>query len=172
MSDNLVQSVDQKICERWHFTISELSREFPPILCSVLYKIITVKHLFFIVTCHDSHNQILYQHHKITHQSAFIIMGTHYFIHEFVWDSTVSTPSGYGLNGRRDAVQIPVGTRFSPFHTGSGVHSASYTMGISGFFPRDKTAWAWNWPSPATSVEVKNTWIYTSTPHRSSWCCA
>jgi hypothetical protein len=29
--DDLVQSVDQKICETWHFTISELSREFPQI---------------------------------------------------------------------------------------------------------------------------------------------
>jgi hypothetical protein len=29
MSDDLVQSVDQIICERWRFTISELSCEFP-----------------------------------------------------------------------------------------------------------------------------------------------
>jgi hypothetical protein len=29
VSDELVQSVDQTICERWHFTISELSCEFP-----------------------------------------------------------------------------------------------------------------------------------------------
>jgi hypothetical protein len=35
-SDDLVQGVDQKICERWHFTISELS-------CSDLNEIITVR---------------------------------------------------------------------------------------------------------------------------------
>jgi hypothetical protein len=41
VSDDLVQSVDQKICERWHFTISELSCEFPHISRTVLYEIIT-----------------------------------------------------------------------------------------------------------------------------------
>jgi hypothetical protein len=29
VSDDRVRSVDQKICERWHFTISKLSCEFP-----------------------------------------------------------------------------------------------------------------------------------------------
>jgi hypothetical protein len=29
MSDDLVESVDQNICERWCFTISELLYEFP-----------------------------------------------------------------------------------------------------------------------------------------------
>jgi hypothetical protein len=31
MSHDLVQSVEQKICERWFFTISELSCKFPQI---------------------------------------------------------------------------------------------------------------------------------------------
>jgi hypothetical protein len=43
VSDDLVQSVDQNICERWHFTISELSCEFPQISRTLLYEIITVK---------------------------------------------------------------------------------------------------------------------------------
>jgi hypothetical protein len=43
VSDNLVQSVDPKICERQCFTISELSLEFPQISCAVLYKIITLR---------------------------------------------------------------------------------------------------------------------------------
>jgi transposase len=43
MSDDLVQNVDQKICERRCFTISELSREFPHISCTVIYKIITFR---------------------------------------------------------------------------------------------------------------------------------
>jgi predicted lactoylglutathione lyase len=38
----LFQSVNQKICERWQFTISELC-EFPQISCTVLYKIITIR---------------------------------------------------------------------------------------------------------------------------------
>jgi hypothetical protein len=43
VSDDLVQSVDQKICERWRFTISEVSCKFPQISRSVLYEIITVR---------------------------------------------------------------------------------------------------------------------------------
>jgi hypothetical protein len=31
VSDDLVESAGQKICERWRFTISELSCEFPEI---------------------------------------------------------------------------------------------------------------------------------------------
>jgi hypothetical protein len=41
VSDDLVQSVDQKICERWRFTISELTWEFPLISRTVPYEIIT-----------------------------------------------------------------------------------------------------------------------------------
>jgi hypothetical protein len=42
VSDDLVQSFGQTICERQHFTISELSCEFPQISCTGLYEIITV----------------------------------------------------------------------------------------------------------------------------------
>jgi hypothetical protein len=42
-SDGLVQSVDQKICERWCFTISEILCEFPQISCTLLCEIITVR---------------------------------------------------------------------------------------------------------------------------------
>jgi hypothetical protein len=38
---DLAQTVDQKICERWRFTISALLPEFPHISCTVLYEIIT-----------------------------------------------------------------------------------------------------------------------------------
>jgi hypothetical protein len=41
VSDDLVQNIDRKTCERQCFTISELSREFPHISPAVLYKIIT-----------------------------------------------------------------------------------------------------------------------------------
>jgi hypothetical protein len=43
VSDDLVQSVDQKICERRPFTISELLREYPQISCTLLYEIIMIK---------------------------------------------------------------------------------------------------------------------------------
>jgi hypothetical protein len=39
---DLVQSIDQKFFERQHFTISEVSCEFPQISRTVFYKIITV----------------------------------------------------------------------------------------------------------------------------------
>jgi hypothetical protein len=41
VSDELVQSVEQKICERQRFTISELLCEFPHTSRTVLYEIIT-----------------------------------------------------------------------------------------------------------------------------------
>jgi hypothetical protein len=43
VSDDLVQSVDQKISERWLFTISEFSCGFSQISLTVLYEIITVR---------------------------------------------------------------------------------------------------------------------------------
>jgi hypothetical protein len=43
VSDDLVQSVDQKICERRRFTISELSCEFPENSRALLYEIIAVR---------------------------------------------------------------------------------------------------------------------------------
>jgi hypothetical protein len=35
VSDDLVQSVEQEVCKRQRFTISELSCEFPQISCTV-----------------------------------------------------------------------------------------------------------------------------------------
>jgi hypothetical protein len=40
VSDDLVQSVNQRICERWHFTIPELSCKFTQISCTLLHEII------------------------------------------------------------------------------------------------------------------------------------
>jgi hypothetical protein len=47
VSDDLVQSVNQKICETRRFTISELSCEFTQIWCTVLYEIITIKRGYY-----------------------------------------------------------------------------------------------------------------------------
>jgi hypothetical protein len=43
VSDDLVQSVDQKVCERQRFTISQHSCEFLQISRTLLYKTITVR---------------------------------------------------------------------------------------------------------------------------------
>jgi hypothetical protein len=41
VSDDLVQSVDQKVSERRRFTISELSCKFSHISCTILYETVT-----------------------------------------------------------------------------------------------------------------------------------
>jgi hypothetical protein len=46
---------------------------------------------------------------------------------------------------------------------GSGAHPASYPMGTGGYFPGAKRQGYEADNLPATSAEVKNTWIYTST---------
>jgi hypothetical protein len=43
VSDDLVQSVDQKICERWRLTISELICECPQMSRTLLYEIIILR---------------------------------------------------------------------------------------------------------------------------------
>jgi hypothetical protein len=49
--------------------------------------------------------------------------------------SAASITTGYRLEDRVLGVRVPVGTRFSPFHSvqsGSGAHPASYRMGTGG----------------------------------------
>jgi hypothetical protein len=48
--------------------------------------------------------------------------------------------------------------------TGSVVHPTSYPMATGGTFPGDKRPGHEAGRSPPTSDEVKNTWIYSSTP--------
>jgi hypothetical protein len=43
VSDDFFQNIDKKNCERWRFTISELSYEFPQISRTLLYEIIIVR---------------------------------------------------------------------------------------------------------------------------------
>jgi hypothetical protein len=50
------------------------------------------------------------------------------------------------------------------FQTGSGAHPASYPMGTGGSFPSGvKRQGREADPSPPSSTEVMNTWIYTFT---------
>jgi hypothetical protein len=56
---------------------------------------------------------------------------------------------------------------FSHLHvvqSGPGDHPASYPMGIEGTFSGGNSD-----HSPPSSAEVKNKWLYTSTPDKSSW---
>jgi hypothetical protein len=83
------------------------------------------------------------------------------------WDSSVSIATGYRLDNRGVGVRVLVGSEFSLLHlvqTGSGVHPASYPMGTGSSFPRVKQPGPEADHSPPASSEVKNVWIYTSTP--------
>jgi hypothetical protein len=82
--------------------------------------------------------------------------------------SAVGIAIGYGLDDRGGRGSSP--GRVKNFHfsisTGSGVHPASYTMGIGGSFFGGgcKVAGREADHSPPTSAEVKKTWTYTPTP--------
>jgi hypothetical protein len=52
--------------------------------------------------------------------------------------------------------------------TGSGAHPAFYPVGTEVLFPEEKRPGRDPDNSSPSSVEVKNMWIYTSTPHTSS----
>jgi hypothetical protein len=68
---------------------------------------------------------------------------TIYFLHYYEPGDSVGIETGYFLDGEG---QFPAGVRdFSPLDSiqfGSGVHVASYPMGIAGSFPRGKAAGA------------------------------
>jgi hypothetical protein len=55
VSDNLVQNVDQKVCERWGFPISEISYEFPQISHSALYEIIKLSQVLCKMGSKNAH---------------------------------------------------------------------------------------------------------------------
>jgi hypothetical protein len=78
--------------------------------------------------------------------------------------SSVGIATGYGMHDRGGGVRVPVGSKnFSLLHmvqTGSGVHRTSYKMGTGGSKRQGREADH----SPPTSADVKNMWIYTSTP--------
>jgi hypothetical protein len=78
VSDDCVQSADQTIYERWHFTISELSCEFPQISHTVLYEIITVKQ-GYLKFCARWVLKILTGAHKMQGMaSAFTLSGQYH----------------------------------------------------------------------------------------------
>jgi hypothetical protein len=81
-------------------------------------------------------------------------------------DSKVGIATGYGLDGRRVGVRVPVGSKIyllQVVRTGSGAHPASYSMGTKGFFPEEQRPGREADHLPPSSAEVKKTRIYTST---------
>jgi hypothetical protein len=82
-------------------------------------------------------------------------------------DSAVGIEIGDGLNDLGVGVRVPVRASFSLLHVvqiGSGAHPASYLMVAGALSPEVKRLGREADHSPPTSAEVKNTWIYTSTP--------
>jgi hypothetical protein len=81
-----------------------------------------------------------------------------------------------GLRAGWSRVRVPAGAGNFSFHhrvqTGSGTRPTSYPMGSRGSFPGGKAAGAWSWPLTSINTEVKNAWIYNSTPQYvfMAWC--
>jgi hypothetical protein len=93
------------------------------------------------------------------------ILICNYHPHERNQVGSVGIATGYELDGRGNGVRVPVGARLSFLHvvqTGSQAHPASSPMDTEGSFLGGKAPTADH--SSATSAEVKNTWIYTSSP--------
>jgi hypothetical protein len=80
---------------------------------------------------------------------------------------SVGIATGYGMDGRGVGVRVPVGARSfsSPRHPDRFWGPPSLlSNGYRGPFPRTKRPGCEADHSLSTSAEVKNTWIYTSTP--------
>jgi hypothetical protein len=77
-------------------------------------------------------------------------------------DSSVGIATGYGLDDRGVGVRVPIGERFfsSPSHSDRPL--IQWVPGA--LSPGVKRQGREADHSPPTSAEVKNTWIYTSTP--------
>jgi hypothetical protein len=75
-------------------------------------------------------------------------------------DSSVVTATGYEMDDREIGVRVPVGSRnffLNVVHTGSGTHTASYTMGTGALSSSVKRSEREIDSSPSTSAEVKKT---------------
>jgi hypothetical protein len=91
-------------------------------------------------------------------------------------DSSVGIALACGLDDRCSRVRFSAGAgNFSLHHriqNGSGAHPASYPMGTRNFSLGVKQPGREANHSPPSSVEVKNSWSYTSTPQCvfMAWC--
>jgi hypothetical protein len=81
--------------------------------------------------------------------------------------SSVSTITGYVLDDRGSIPSRCNEENFSLRHrvqTCSEAYPATYPNCAGGPSPEGKATAAWSWPLTSISVDVKNTWSYTSTP--------
>jgi hypothetical protein len=82
------------------------------------------------------------------------------------WNRAVGLATGYGMDGRGVVVRVPVGVGFfsSPRRT-HGLWGPPSLLSNGYRFSQDEERPAREGDhSPRTNVEVKNMWIYTSTP--------
>jgi hypothetical protein len=84
------------------------------------------------------------------------------------WDSAVSIAPAYGFGGRGFGVRVPVGVRFFSSPRRPDLSTGPLSL-LSNeyrrlFLPGVKRPGREADHSSQTSAEVKNTWIYTSTP--------
>jgi hypothetical protein len=78
VSDDLVQIVDQKICERRRFTIVDLSCEFPQISCTIMYEIIAVR-LGYHKFCSKWVTKMLIDAHKTQRMASVLTLLEEYY---------------------------------------------------------------------------------------------
>jgi hypothetical protein len=90
---------------------------------------------------------------------------------EWSWDSTVGTAIGYGLDDQGVSVRIPVGSNMFSVacRPALGPNQPPNQWVLGALSPGVKRPGHEADHSPPTSAEVKKTWIYTTTPHTSSW---
>jgi hypothetical protein len=83
-------------------------------------------------------------------------------------DMSVGIATGYGLDDQEGGSSRPGRVKKNSLlyivQTGSGVHPTSYPMDTGGSYPEVKRQGREADHSPPTSAEVKELWIYTSTP--------
>jgi hypothetical protein len=88
-------------------------------------------------------------------------------------DNAIGIATGYGLDGRADSSSSPGGGKSLLLSTLSRPVLGPTQLPIQ-WLPGDLLPWVKR-PgreadhSPPTSADVKNKWLYTSTPHAFSW---
>jgi hypothetical protein len=87
-------------------------------------------------------------------------------------DNLIGTPIGYELDDKGLEFEYRKEEDISPFRaaqTSSGANPAPIQWVQRDISPRIKRQGCEADYSPATTADVKNKWIYTSTPHTLSW---
>jgi hypothetical protein len=78
---------------------------------------------------------------------------------KMVRDSSVGSTTGYGARHILFFFTI-----LQSVQIGLGVHSAFYSAGTRGSFPRSRAEGAWSWPHTSVLCRSQEWWSYTSTP--------